>query len=225
MRKYDIFHFDFYYLTIVFITSWIPLFIHEIRKKDGGLYRAKTLFEYILSIQSLIRVEKNVVYEFLKKSQFLPIKNALNNRMRFLQSNGLGFNPKKVDIVTRIMEEELWSCGHLGDSCPKMLLQTLVFLLGINLGLRAGEHRLLRRPMFKVSLKEKKEAIFVVYHFNILKQIYEDDSRFTFIEWASKNNPGGIRHVNHKPKVVTVFAGKDPQRCPVRLLKKYFSMT
>lgn len=70
--------------------------------------------------------------------------------MKKLQREGLGNNPTKVDVVTQVMEEDLWSGGQLGIDTPKKLLRTLVYTLGVNLGLRAGEHRQLRRGMFEV---------------------------------------------------------------------------
>ena len=35
------------------LIRWIPLFIGEVRRKDGGKYRAKSLFEFVLCIQSI----------------------------------------------------------------------------------------------------------------------------------------------------------------------------
>lgn len=139
--------------------------MNEIRKQNGDFYRAKTIFEIILSIKSLIRFEKNLNYEFLKDGQFLPVKNSLDRVMKQLQQIGLGYNPKKVDVMTRLMEEELWSGKFLGDSNPRVLLVTLVFSLGVNLGLRSGEHRQLRRDMFTVSQSQKKVFLsLITYH-------------------------------------------------------------
>jgi len=50
------------------------------------------------------------------------------------------------------MEDCLRASGLLGTTTPKRFLSTVVYLLGVNLGLRAGEHRKLRRSMFQVSL-------------------------------------------------------------------------
>ena len=74
------------------LNCWLPLFLHEIRRRDGKDYRAKTLFEYLLTIQSAFSVTRGISYRFLRDEQFLPIKNALDNRMRSLQGDGLGNN-------------------------------------------------------------------------------------------------------------------------------------
>ncbi len=33
------------------LNAWIPLFAFELRKKDAGLYRAKSIFEFVMTIQ------------------------------------------------------------------------------------------------------------------------------------------------------------------------------
>jgi hypothetical protein len=136
--------------TITELNTWIPLFIYEIRKQDGGLYRAKSVFEFLMTIQSIFATRMEIKYSFLKDPIFGPIKNGLDNTMRFLQAQGLGFNPMKAEVITEVMEESLWQENLLGKDTPAKLLTTLVYLLGINLGLRAGEHRKLRREMFQV---------------------------------------------------------------------------
>jgi hypothetical protein len=75
-----------------------------------------------------------------------------------------------------------------------------MYLLGINLGLRSGEHRKLR-------------------------QFGPSDEFFQYTEWASKNNPGGMKRKLVKPKKVKVFRLEDERRCPVVLLNKYLTET
>ena len=153
------------------LCQWLPYFLHEIRRKDGAQYRAKTIFEFLLCIQTAFEVQRNVRHCFLKDTKFVCVKNACDNVMKALQKKvlvrqsifycelycmillpNLGNCPKKVDVVTELMEDSLWNLELLGSSSPKILLRTLVFSLGLKLGLRKGEHRLLRRNMFEVSL-------------------------------------------------------------------------
>ena len=105
----------------------------------------------MLCIETLIYAKRNVSHRFLKDEKFILIRHAIDNLLKERQKTGLGFNPKKSDIVTDMMEEELWREGILGVNSPRHLLRTLVFVLGLNLGLRSGEHRKLRQSMFKVS--------------------------------------------------------------------------
>lgn len=71
--------------------------------------------------------------------------------MKSLQTAGLGNDPKKVDVISQLVEDELWRTDILGDKTPRQLLRTLIYVLGVNLALRTGEHRLLRREMFQVT--------------------------------------------------------------------------
>ena len=75
--------------------------------------------------------------------------------MKDLQRKGFGTNPRKADIISEITEELLWTKGLLGVEPSQKLLQTVVFILGLNLGLHrlTGEHKLLKREMFRVSFK------------------------------------------------------------------------
>ena len=48
------------------LNIWLPYFLAEIRKKDGQLYRAKSLFDFLLCIQTLIKLKMNV-FSFFKR--------------------------------------------------------------------------------------------------------------------------------------------------------------
>jgi hypothetical protein len=133
------------------LIQWLPYFIAEVRKVDGSKYRAKSLFEFLICLQSLFILRLNRNVQLLKDAKFGEIKNALNGTIKILQSEGLGYDPKKAEIVTPLVEEQLWINGHLGSSTSSQLVSTVMYLLGINLGLRSGEHRKLRRSMFEVS--------------------------------------------------------------------------
>jgi hypothetical protein len=154
------------------LNQWIPMFIHEVRKRDGGDYRAKTIMEYVLTLQSAFCNLRGKGYSFLKSDAFQPIRNALDNRMRALQTIGLGHNPSQAEVVSMAMEEALWIGGQLGQEPPSRMLNTLVYLLGVNLGLRSGEHRKLRRNMFQVMACllciERCTKLLIVTHFGHL---------------------------------------------------------
>ena len=53
---------------------------------------------------------------------------------------------KQAAFIDVTFENSLWEKGVLGEESPDKLRNTVLFLLGINLGLRAGdEHYELRR--------------------------------------------------------------------------------
>lgn len=47
---------------------------------------------------------------------------------------------RQVDVITEEMEKILWDQGLLGDKDPRTLLQTLVYLFGLNFKLRSRDH-------------------------------------------------------------------------------------
>ena len=104
--------------TVDELNTWLPMFVSEITKENGSNYKAKTLFEYILTIQSAISIANGVYYGFLKEPKFTPIKNALDRRMKSLQALGLGYNPSKAEVITEEIEELLWNGGFLGLQSP-----------------------------------------------------------------------------------------------------------
>ena len=89
-------------------------------------------------------------YKFLKDAVFANIRNSLDAVMKQRQKQGLGCNPNQANLVEREQEEFLWTNNILGMENPKKLICSLIYLLGVNLMLRASEHRLLRVSMFEV---------------------------------------------------------------------------
>lgn len=136
----------------------------------------------------------------------------------------LGNCPRKVDIVTEVMENELWSSGLLGTSSPTELLRTLVFTLGLNLGLRTGEHRRLRREMFKVRITVKIQFCYLFIYCYVV-QFGPERKYFVYTEWWSKNHGGGLRDKMKESKQVTVYSSPNPDRCPVAILWQYLEAT
>ena len=46
---------------------------------------------------------------------------------------------KKAGVITVEMEEKLWESGILGDHSPQVLVDTVLYLIGLNFALRSGE--------------------------------------------------------------------------------------
>jgi len=64
--------------------------------------------------------------------------------MKQLKSTG-NFEPKKVETIPREVEDVLWEKELLGDTSPQLLLDTLIFYMGLYFALRSGQdHRRLR---------------------------------------------------------------------------------
>ncbi|KAL5016718.1 hypothetical protein ScPMuIL_006307 [Solemya velum] len=88
---------------------------------------------------------------------------------------------------------------------PQLLLDTLVYLLGLNFALRAGnDHKNLRWTNPQLSLVSSKTG--------------EESLRYT--EDISKTNQGGLKSRKIKRKVVFAFPNTtEPRRCLIRCYK------
>lgn len=187
------------------LNTWMPYFIAEIRTQSKKPYQANSILQFVLCLQTHCRLNGKD-YKFLVEKRFERIRNALDSVMKLRQKEGRGNNPRKAEIITEDQENFLWNNSILGGDTPKKLVSTLIYVLGVRLMLRSGEHRCLRIDMFRV-----------------------DEDSFTYTEWSSKNKPGGLVNKNKKPKIVQVLqlqtddAILRARRCPVVLLKKYLS--
>lgn len=97
----------------------------------------------------------------------------------------------------------------LGDHNARVLLNTMIYLNGKNFALRSGkEHRNLRFKPSQIT-------------------IHEPDGGIPYLRYAedvSKTQQGGLKHRKISKKEVEHRANMpNPERCHVRLLKKYLS--
>ena len=84
---------------------------------------------------------------------FVDLFNVVDNVMKLRTEMGLGV-VNSCASVSNAMENEMWSPGVLGEHTPAQLLDTILFLIGINCSLRDGmEHRRLHRPGFREQIK------------------------------------------------------------------------
>ncbi|XP_071105421.1 uncharacterized protein KIAA1958-like [Haliotis cracherodii] len=139
------------------------------------------------------------------------MRNVLDARMKSLAKQGIGIKKRQANVVSVDQEDLLSEKGILGEDTPQKLLDTLVYLIGINYALRAGdEHRNLRVGP------------------NSQFQITEDSSGVTYLKYTediSKTNKGGLKSRKCSRKTIRVSENVElPQRCPVRLYRKYMSL-
>ena len=131
--------------------------------------------------------------------------------MKKRASDGLGNGVCQAQVLSFMDEDSLWSLGLLGTHSPTVLLDTVVFLLGMSCRLRAGEeHRSVRSPPFRSQFEfcydEKCQLYFK----------YKEDL-------GLKTNKGGIKQRKVEPKDVFVYQLSSTDRCPARILNLYLS--
>ena len=140
---------------------------------------------------------------------FRNLNSALNLIMEERARQGIGVDVNQANLITQEQENYLWEHGFLGSENAELLCHTLVWVLGIQFALRAGqEYRNLRPENSQLSLQcDELGREFL--------QCTED---------ISKTNNGGLSHLRIKRKVVRAYKNlTNVERCPVELYKKYLS--
>lgn len=181
----------------------LKFFILEVRNKSGKEYYPNTIYELIISLQLYSRANKRVV-SFLDDTKFNTMREVLDAKMKSLSKQGIGLKRRPADIISIDQENIMWQKGMLGTDSPKRLLDTLLYILGLNFALRAAqEHRNLR-------VGENSQLTIKTAPNNVRYLEYKED--------LSNCNSGGINHRKVKPKVTRAYENLlQPERCVVKL--------
>ena len=178
----------------------------EVWKEDGQEYPGKTIYEMICSLQCYLRFQRKGPLFLIDKSN---LNSALNFVLKERTGEGIGSITSKAEVITPDQMKYLLQNGFLRIDTPELLRNTIVFVFGNCFALRAGqEHRNLRMKNSQLSL-------------------HTDESGAEYlqcVEDVSKSNNGGLAHLRIKNKVVKAYENvAKPERCPVKLYKKYIS--
>ncbi|XP_022810328.1 uncharacterized protein LOC111347344 [Stylophora pistillata] len=122
---------------------------------------------------------------------------------------GIGVDVNHANLITQEQENYLWEHGFLGSGNAELLRDTLVWVLGVQFALRAGqEHRNLRLRNSQLSLQ--------------CDELGREFLQYT--EDIRKTNNGGLSYLRIKRKVARAYKNlTDVERCPVELYKQYLS--
>ena len=190
------------------LVEALSYFIVEVRNESGKEYRPNSIYEIIISIQHHLRASGKFV-NFLDDNVYSKLKSVLDAKMKSLSKQGLGIDKKQADVISVEQEEILWSTGILGSDKPQQLLNTMVYLIGLNFALRAGqEHRNLR-------FGKDSQILF--------KRDPSGRSYLQYTEDISKTNSGGLQHRKLAPKCTRAYERENKDRCIVSLYSKYIN--
>ena len=131
----------------------------------------------------------------LEDPEFAEFRGVLDVKRERQNATGKYIQKKKAGVIIIEMEERLREKGLLGNHSPRALLDTLVYLIGLNFALRSGEeHRRLRfKPsQIKVGVTPVGKAPYIVY-----------------CEEISKTNQGGLKSRKVVPKKVVHHANEE----------------
>ena len=123
--------------------------------------------------------------------------------------------PKQAQVITYEFEKKMWKDGVLGEMDPDTLCNTVLYLLGINLMLRAvDEHYCLHR-----DLPYKDSQLSVRYSDLGEKCIFYQEDTIT------KTHDGGLNDKNRQRKEAWIYPNNhNVNRCLLRLILKYLSL-
>lgn len=198
-------------MSVEELCYWICKFVLEVRKENKKEYPPKSLLSLSMGIQGHIRTTAKKSINFLQDKEFEEFRQTLDAEMKRLSAQGLGSDVRKAQPFTQEEEDQLWKSKQLGDFSPRVLVRTVLYLVGRSFGLRGGEeHRRLRFRPPQITLHEPAG-----------KTPY-----LCYIEDVSKVSQGGLKHRRVQKKEVKQHGNLDnPERCFVRIYKKYMEMS
>ena len=189
------------------------IFIADVCKLNGDNYPGLTLYQLTVSIQRFLR-DKGFDWKLVDGPDFKEYRVVLDNVMQERARNNIGMVKKQAQLIPLNFESTLGDKGLLGEHKPEILRNTVLFLIGINCGLCAGdEHYDLQRDTpgkpSQLSFQRDENGIRCL--------VYQEDT-------VTKTNTGGLAHMRKDRKIVWVQPSKNVLRCPVRLVDKYMSL-
>ena len=189
----------------------LKFFVHEVRKQNGDRYPGESLKQLIAGIQFYFRNTLNKNISIFTDEEFLNTRKSLDSAMKDACQENVGFHKKQATAITLEMEESLWEKNILGSENPAQLNRTLIYLLGIHLGLRGGQE--LRNLSVGIDGNLRLER---------------DDNCQEYImfrESFSKTYKGGLKDSHVNPRQLKVYPNTDyTNRCVVNLFKRYNSL-
>ncbi len=164
-------------------------FVVEVWNSKGAFYPQETLYSLIIMLQIFLSTKGRSV-RLLQDNSFLKLRNTLDNHMKTLSKKGFIASKNKADIITLSQEESMWQKGVLGDSCLEKLLYSLMYLLGIQFALRAGEEHKSLKFGKQLSLGTDSESGLEC---------------LLYTEHTAKNNQGGLSAMKHTGKKLKAY--------------------
>ena len=189
-------------------------FICEVKKsKEEGDYPGKTLYQLVCALQNHLH-KNRVDWKLVHGSEFTDFNRVLDNVMQERAAKQIGTTVKQAQVISVGFENMLWEKNILGEDTPDKLRNTVLYLLGVNCALRAGdEHYNLRRPggctMSQLSFERNEIGVKCL--------VYREET-------VTKTNKGGLRDMKKERKIVWVKPNNVWVRDPVRLVQKYTSL-
>ena len=118
-------------ITTADLQHWMIRFVLEARKRDGLEYPPESLHHICSGIVRHLHNNGHPTLDIYRSSDFINFRRTLDAEMKRLQQKGLGSKKRQAEPITEQEEELLWSKGLLGDGSPQVLLNTMVYMIGL----------------------------------------------------------------------------------------------
>jgi hypothetical protein len=113
---------------------WLCRFVCEVNRRDKKPYPPNTVYQLVCGLMRGLnwkrRDEGKPEVNFFENAEYSLLKATLDSRMKQLQSSG-AFQTRKAEPISVDCEDILWKNGLLGDHSPQVLIDTLVFYIGM----------------------------------------------------------------------------------------------
>ena len=189
-------------IPVMQLDALVGEFILTLKKADGTDYEPDTLTSYHRAIDRYLQ-DKDYPHSLVESKDFKMSRDVLSAKRKELKQKGLGNRPKRADPLSDEDEEKLWETGQLGDHNPQALLNTVWYLNTKLFGFRGSDE----------SRHLKWDDI-------TLKTDPNGDEELHFNERTTKTRDGNSSH--SRAFIPKQFENKEkPERCPVRIYKRY----
>ena len=100
-----------------------------------------------------------VIVNFLDDREFQQFQSTLDAEMKRLNATGNYIEKRQAQVITASDEDYLWNLRLLGEHSPQVLLDTIVYMVGLYFALRSGnEHRRLRHNPSQLQVIEPPDG-------------------------------------------------------------------
>ena len=138
---------------------WLCHFVMEVRRQDEAEYPPNSLHQLCCGILRYAR-EREPELDIFRDTAFLPFQKTLDGEM---------MAPKHAEPLTYDDEEKMWNEGVLGDSSPKQLLETIVYMCGLYFAMRSETEQYNLRDRDIVIIERPGQTAHVIYNENSSK--------------------------------------------------------
>ena len=115
------------------LNTALKYFVFEAAKQDRSDYPSSTLYGLFGAFQSHLKSQYSK-FNLFEDDEFREARAALDSVMKERSASGLGASSRKsTEIISESEENMLCDNGVLGDDTPQKLVDTMLYLTGMNL--------------------------------------------------------------------------------------------